>query len=206
MENSDPDLNHFLTIPWCRKHLLSSNNKITPTLSRIAKSQNEDSLMAIALNTPSTISHCISLYPIPPPRSTSGSLSKDFLEINSLSTIYQLDTLLNGGPNLLHGGIIATLLDDTIGTLLTVNHTPKGDPLSRQTVTAELKVRYMRPVWTPGTVMCSVRVVRKVGRKVWFEGEVWGDFEDDGKGKKLASVESLWVVVEVVQSKPEHKL
>lgn len=205
MESSDPDLNHFLTIPWCRTHLISPNNKITPTLSRVAKPQNEDTLIAIALNTPSTISHCISFHPKPSLASVSSPPSTD-LEITSLSTIFQLGTLLNGGPNLLHGGIIATLLDDTIGTLLTVNHSPKGDPLSRRTVTAELKVRYLMPVWTPETVMCNVRVVKKQGRKVWFEGEVWGDFEDDENGKKLASVESLWVIVEVVQSKPEHKL
>jgi len=195
--SSDPDLAHFLTIPWCRTHLLSRTNKTTPTLSRITKPQNEDSLFATALHTPSTISHCISFYPT--------RLSRDLLEISELSTIFQLGTDMNGGPNMLHGGIIATLLDDTIGTLLTVNKNPKGDPLSRKTVTAELKVRYLKPVWTPGTVMCCVRIMRregKGGRKVWFEGEVWGDFDEQGKeGKVLARCESLWVVVEPVESK-----
>jgi acyl-coenzyme A thioesterase PaaI-like protein len=195
MDVEDESLNHFLKIPWCHTILSSPQNTVTPTQSRILKSNDEDSLMSTSLKTAFTISQCVSFYPTH--SASVSSSSPDLLHISSLSTIYQLGKDMNGGPNMLHGGIIATLLDDTIGTLLTVNKTPKGDPLSRKTVTAELKVGYKRPVFTPSVVMCVVRVVKRVGRKVWFEGELLGEFEEEGgRGSILARCESMWVVIE----------
>ncbi len=107
---------------------------------------------------------------------------------------------MNGGPNMLHGGIIATLMDDVIGTLLTVNKDQEGSPLTDHTVTAELNVKYLRPVRTPQTVLVVARCreVLREGTRFVMDAEV-----RDEKGKVLAKADSVWTAV---RRRPEQKL
>lgn len=96
---------------------------------------------------------------------------------------------------MLHGGIIATLMDDVIGTLLTVNkHHKTGEPLSGNTVTAYLNVKYLRPVKTPQTVLVVARSKETPdgrSRKYGMEAEI-----RDGEGMVLAKADSLWIRLE----------
>ena len=90
---------------------------------------------------------------------------------------------------MLHGGMISTLFDEEMGTLLTINKDQNGSPLSGDTVTAELKVKYLRPVMTPSTVVVVARCKkREGGRKFWLEG--WLEDED---GQVMARSEAFWV-------------
>ncbi|CZR58554.1 uncharacterized protein PAC_08446 [Phialocephala subalpina] len=188
------DLNHFNSIPWCAALLSDPAFTITPTFSRQYKANTEDSLFAETLQTDSTISHCLSFHP--PPIQTSVS-APWIPEVRSLMT---LGLGMNGGPATLHGGIIATLMDDAIGTLLTINkHHKTGEPLSGNTVTAYLNVKYLRPVKTPGTVLVVAwggKVEGGKGRKYGMEAEV-----RDGKGAVLAKADSLWILLQKKEAK-----
>ena len=84
---------------------------------------------------------------------------------------------------MLHGGIIATLMDDVIGTLMTVNQNPSA-------VTAYMNVRYLMPVVTPQTVLVVAKSRGSIGeaRKVFVDAEV-----RDSVGVVLAKAEALWV-------------
>jgi len=174
-------LTHFRSIPWCRTLISDPTFTLTPTYSRQPKPNHEDSLFALTLISPTTIPYCLSFYKVPP---------KDELFITHLQTLFALSTGLNGGPNLLHGGIISTLIDDVMGTLLTVNKDQGGLPLSQSTVTGEMKVRYLRPVRTPGTVVVVAECVKREGRRICLEGEV-----RDVEGVVLARGEAVWVKV-----------
>jgi len=99
-----------------------------------------------------------------------------------------LGTGMNGGALLLHGGIIATLMDDVIGTLLTVNKDANSLPLTHKTVTASMNVSYLKPVPTPGTVLVVARCREVRGRKLYMDAEV-----RDGEGVLLAKADSLWI-------------
>lgn len=184
----EPDLAHFQSIPWCSIILSDPSFKITPTFSRQPKPDFEDSLTADTLKTPSAINNCLSIYREPPQGETWIS------EVRSLMT---LGNGMNGGPFLLHGGIIAVLIDDVIGTLMTVNQDQEKMPLSSGAVTAYLNVRYENPVQTPQTVMVVARCKRREGRKFWMEAEV----RDEGE-TVLARAESLWIRVR----RPEERL
>jgi acyl-coenzyme A thioesterase PaaI-like protein len=177
----EPDLAHFNSIPWCRALLRNPSYTITPTFSRQAKDEAEDSLIAETLFSPNTIPHCLSLYRTPTPDAPFTT------EVISLLT---LSSGMNGAAHVLHGGIIATLIDDVMGTLLTVNkeEQPSGKPLTASTVTAKLAMEYKAPVKTPQTVMVVARVEKMEGRKFWLEGKML-----DGGGKLLARGEALWV-------------
>lgn len=89
---------------------------------------------------------------------------------------------------MLHGGIVATLLDDVMGTLLTVNKDIGGLPLTQTTVTATLTVKYLKGIRTPGTVAVVTRCRKREGRKFWLDAEV-----RDGEGGVLAKGEAVWI-------------
>jgi acyl-coenzyme A thioesterase PaaI-like protein len=184
----EPDLAHFESIPWCSTIINDPSFTITPTFSRHPKPDTEDSLTATTLKSPSAIAHCLSLYRRPPPSVTWIS------EVRSLMT---LGTGMNGGPFILHGGIVAVLIDDVIGTLMTVNRDTERMPLSSGAVTAYLNVRYANPVVTPTTVLVVAWSREVKGRKFWMEAEV-----RDEAGLVLAKAESLWIRVR----KPEERL
>lgn len=91
---------------------------------------------------------------------------------------------------MLHGGIVSTLMDDVMGTLLTVNKDHGGLPLTQSTVTASLNVKYLKGVRTPGTVAVVARCTKREGRKFWLDAEV-----KDGVGAVLAKGEALWIKI-----------
>jgi uncharacterized protein (TIGR00369 family) len=175
----EPDHAHFQSIPWCAQLLQDPEFVITPTFSRQPKDSTEDSLFAETFRTNSTIKACLSLYKASPQGTT---------WISEVRTLMTLGTGMNGGAHLLHGGVIATLMDDVIGILLTVNEDQDALPLSSKTVTAGLNVSYLKPVKTPGTVVVVARCREVKGRKYYTEAEV-----RDGEGAVLAKADSLWI-------------
>ena len=175
----EPDLAHFSSIPWCSALLTNPSYKITPTVARQRKSSTEDSLIAVALSSPSTIPNCISLYAPPVPPETF---------ISEVVTLLTLGDDMNGGVHRLHGGIVSTLMDDVMGTLLTVNKDLGGLPLTQSTVTANLTVKFLKGVITPGTVAVVARCRKREGRKFWLDAEV-----RDGEGVVLAKGEAVWI-------------
>jgi acyl-coenzyme A thioesterase PaaI-like protein len=178
MKHMEPDHDHFQSIPWCSQILNDPDFVITPTFSRQPKQNTEDSLIAETLQSNNTISACLSVYRRPPPGTPWIS------EVRSLMT---LGTGMNGGPHMLHGGLIATLLDDTIGTLLTINKDQDGNPLTAYTVTVCLNIRYLRPVKTPQTVLVVAKCKEIRGTKFYMDAEI-----RDGRGNVLASADSIW--------------
>ncbi|KAG9235266.1 HotDog domain-containing protein [Amylocarpus encephaloides] len=175
----EADLAHFHSIPWCSALLKDPNIVITPTFSRQPKPNTEDSLLALTLRSPTTIPRCLSFHPKPTPSSPS---------IASVCTLFTLGPDLNGGPRVLHGGMIATLMDDVMGTLLTIKKDGDAMPLSGVAVTGTLNVRYLRRIPTPGTVLVVARVQEVRGRKYDMAAEVMG-----GEGEVFARAESLWI-------------
>lgn len=170
---TDPDLPHFLSIPWCATILSNPTYKSTPTPARIPKTSTEDSLIATTLQSPDTITHYLTLFTPPPPQDP-------FIpEIISLLT---LGSGLNGGAHVLHGGIITTIIDDTMGMLLVLNG-------AGGSVTAELKMRFLKRVSTPATVVAGARCVKREDRrKFWMEGWL-----KDGEGTVLAKGDGVWI-------------
>ena len=55
-------------------------------------------------------------------------------------------------------------------------------------VTAELTVKYEKPMPIPGVVLCRSWIEKTEGRKVWIEGVL-----EDGKGLVFATGRSLFI-------------
>ena len=175
----EDDLQSFRAIPWCRKLLEAPDMVIAPFGSRSYKDDGEDALFNTTLKTVDTINCALCLYKKPSPG------AKYVEELHSLLT---LGNMLDGIPKVCHGGIVATILDEILGILFSVNRELGKSPGNGWTVTANLNVSYVRPVITPQTILVTARLAKVSGRKRYVEGEI-----RDKDGHVLAKSEALFV-------------
>ncbi|KAI2791224.1 hypothetical protein POX_c04081 [Penicillium oxalicum] len=192
MATNDPT--PFQSIPWISA-LLQDKSFLSYTIpSRTVKTSTEDNFFSKTLNTPTTISACLSQYRLsnkPPAPGFNPSRP----QAEELRIFFLLGSDLNGYPGILHGGVVAALLDEGTGLLLSFNG-QVGDPVSRQAsgaqtgpVTAYLHTTYLRPVPTPSAIMLQSKIVEvKEDRKWKIEARLV-----DGEGQVLASAEALYI-------------
>ncbi|MDZ4861464.1 MAG: PaaI family thioesterase [Candidatus Hydrogenedentes bacterium] len=104
-----------------------------------------------------------------------------FVEDGRVKTLFRPKEHHCGYNNVVHGGIVAALLDETMAWAA-------NRALARMTVTAELTVRYLRPV--PGdreTIVCA-EILRSNRRIAYGRAEIV-----DRHGQKYASAEGSFL-------------
>lgn len=97
--------------------------------------------------------------------------------------VVQLGHNLNGHEGVVHGGILALLLDDAMGFAYEALGVEKA-------VTASLKVDYRAPVSAGSTLVLKVHLSSREGRKLYFEAQITSP---DGE-VLYAEASSLYVV------------
>jgi acyl-coenzyme A thioesterase PaaI-like protein len=124
--------------------------------------------------------HCLGCGPQNP-----GSLGLRFHVIDDhVHSDLHLDQRHEGAPGFVHGGAVATALDDTIGTLLMV--------LRRPAVTARLEVDYRKPVLIDADYTVESWIERIDGRKLHLAGII----RDTG-GETVAEAQALFLEVDM---------
>jgi uncharacterized protein (TIGR00369 family) len=95
-----------------------------------------------------------------------------------------------GPPGYVHGGIIATLMDEAMSKAVRAR--------GLIAMTRRLEVDYLRPVPSGSKIRVEGRVVRDEGRKHWTEARVL-----DGSGVALAESKGLFIEIrrEMLQKK-----
>jgi uncharacterized protein (TIGR00369 family) len=88
----------------------------------------------------------------------------------------------DGHPGYLHGGIIATLLDETMSKAVRA--------LGVSAMTRQLEAEYLRPVPSDAPIRLEGRIVHSEGRKHWAEAKILND-----RGKELALGKGLFIEV-----------
>jgi uncharacterized protein (TIGR00369 family) len=86
---------------------------------------------------------------------------------------FRVPTRYQGSRKVLHGGIVALLLDEAMGKLNRVE--------AIVAPTAELNIEYLRPVPVGQKIFVSAQRTRQKGRNYWREGRI-----EDKSGKLLA--------------------
>lgn len=191
----------FLRVPWIARKLNRPGTIVRVSGSRKPKADTEDSLWAEILKTPRTIRSTVSFYQNP---------QNDNDSVSEVTTVLSVGNGMNGHPEILHGGITATMLDESMGIHQSVNFERAhlrdvkvgkafGElpPHEVSAFTRELKVQYLAPVRTPGSIMVTTRRVKKEGRKEWFYAELkqctgHGE-DDDGEIIVCATAEALFI-------------
>lgn len=93
-----------------------------------------------------------------------------------------------GAPNVAHGGIQASLLDEACGFAC---RTLFPDNVELRIVTAEFSLCYRRPVPTGEKLVVRGEVMRSEGRNIFIEGTIF-----DGEGNALTTCDARWVRLE----------
>jgi uncharacterized protein (TIGR00369 family) len=102
--------------------------------------------------------------------------------ISASATIRLTDTH-QGAPGYVHGGIIATLLDEAMSKL--------NRPLELVAMTRHMEVDYLRPIPVGAELTIISRHVRREGKKAFHAAEILA-----ADGKVLARGKALFVVID----------
>jgi uncharacterized protein (TIGR00369 family) len=97
--------------------------------------------------------------------------------------LFRVGAEYQGGPGFVHGGIIATLLDEVMGKV--------GRFHNARTVTAELNVEYLRPVPVDEDLLLEGWEVDRKGRNLYHVGEI-----RDASGVLLARGKGRFVEID----------
>lgn len=173
-----PQIEHFRSIPWCRKHLDRPNQVISPTSSRRSKRSTEY-LFGRTFNTPETLPHLLIFYDHPRP-------GEAVSEVRALIT---LGENVAGHKGVCHGGVVMALLDEVAGELGVVNQRVKAIP-HRMLMTAYLNTKFIRPLTVPSTVFARAWRTKTEGRKYFVEVVI-----EDENGVSLASADAMFMAV-----------
>lgn len=82
-------------------------------------------------------------------------------------TFLRLGDALSGHKGIVHGGLLATLLDELTCRVGFLNFE------SKRGVTANLNVNYKQPTKVDSWVCIKCTVFKKIGRKCWVKGDVY---------------------------------
>jgi uncharacterized protein (TIGR00369 family) len=95
---------------------------------------------------------------------------------------FKLGAEYQGGPGFIHGGIIATVLDEVMGKVNRFRGV--------RAVTAELNVEYLKPVLVDAGLVVEGYEVEKSGRNLHLAGEI-----RDQSGQVLARARGRFVII-----------
>ena len=172
---------HFRSMPLAHATLDDPAFEIHPMSRAITHNGRGHTLMARTWNSPDTITHLLSFFR---PSSSLDDPTGSPQRRAEVRRFYSFGDGLNAHPDLLHGGVIGCVLDSTMGNVVGF-----AMPKARSMLTAQLNIRYERPVRTPGVVMARawIKSVEQEGTKVWVEGVV------EGEGITHARAEGMWI-------------
>jgi hypothetical protein len=168
-------VSHFDAIPWCRETLDDPAFRIVSMSRTVTQPGYGHSLMGDTLYTNDTIPYLLSFWRRPDPsRGLPGEVRR----------FYTFGRGLNAHADLLHGGIIANILDSTMSNACGQERGSKSGMF-----TVALNITYKKPVPTPGSIIAYAHVTRTDGgRKLWVHGSV-----EDGMGGVHATAEGMWL-------------
>ncbi len=96
---------------------------------------------------------------------------------------FQLGPEYQGGPGVIHGGIVATLLDEIMSKVSSFSATTA--------VTAELRVEYLKPVLVGQEIVIEGFLAGREGRQLYHEAEI-----RDTQGTLLARGKARFVIID----------
>jgi uncharacterized protein (TIGR00369 family) len=101
----------------------------------------------------------------------------------SATAVARLNRRFEGPPGHVHGGILATLLDEAMGKV--------NKLFNRTAVTRHLTIEYLRPAPLNTPLTVTGRMVSHTGRKMFMEGEI-----RDAAGELLVLGRALFIQVD----------
>ena len=104
-------------------------------------------------------------------------------DAHTATSVVLLDERYQGAPGYVHGGIIATLLDEAMSKL--------NRPLGVLAMTRQMDVSYLRPAPIGVAMLLRSRFMKREGRKLFHEAELLSV-----EGEILSRCTGLWIVID----------
>ncbi|KAK6465594.1 HotDog domain-containing protein [Scheffersomyces coipomensis] len=125
----------------------------------------------------------------------------DSITNNFSITFFHLGSKLSGHEGIIHGGLLATLLDELTCRLAFQNFE------SKKGVTANLNINYKKPTYVDQFVIIKCSLIKKIGRKCWIKGQVY-KFPEHDSDVDNESADNLLTECEVLVIEPKwvHEL
>lgn len=186
----------FRRVSWCAALLDSPGTATFTPTCRLQEDENgqcitQDEFFRKTLRNISAVPNCIGFYSIPSLESFSTAAdqtSKTFM-IHSSTLLFELASGVNGFNGSAHGGLIAALMDEAMGSLIMLNHQLcndlafRGDSIPRNILnmegiamfTAKMDVQFLKPLTTPCVVAVTAVLNNIEGRKVALDVSIFGE-------------------------------
>lgn len=120
-------------------------------------------------------------------------------DYNELYAFYHLGSKLNGHPGIVHGGFMATILDEALYRCLYPLIIQRGK--KNFGVTAYLNLDYRSPTWSDLYVVVKSRITHVDGRKFFIDGKVETLAFDNEEPTVLVEAKQLIVIPKWLEDK-----
>ncbi len=100
-----------------------------------------------------------------------------------ITAVFDVTEQFEGGPGVIHGGVLSAAFDEAMGSTSIHLHTP--------VVTAHLEVDFAQPILLGSRLEVRARIVGVVGRKLYTTAEA---FVDDS-GRPVATSRALFLAI-----------
>lgn len=117
-----------------------------------------------------------------PANSTGLHLEFFLADDGSVVSLPVIAAAFDGHPGYLHGGVIATLLDEAMSKAVRAS--------GRTAMTRQMEVDYLRPVPSGAELRIEGRILRSADRKHWTEAKIVS-----AKGTALARAKGLFIEI-----------
>ena len=203
---------YFAAIPWVAS-LLRAPGTVTffPASrmgpERLSKNRfpSHDELFKHTLDTDSAVPHCLGFYQDPIPALHSADEHPDLpFVLRSSSLLFDLRPGINGYNGTAHGGFIAAMIDEAMGSLIFQNDLVNAEAKAKGALppdaqdfrglgyfTARLEVAYRRPIPTPSIVFATASLKGVEGKKAHFQIVVKGE-----NGEEYAVGSGTWIKIQ----------
>lgn len=166
----------------------------------------KDQLFRHVLNKAEAVPACVGFY------TRTSTLNSDLggsrqkasrLLLDSASMIFDLQTGVNGFQGWTHGGLLAALIDEAMGSYFYINYRLQAEEKLQQTlpedvmdltavntVTARMDMKLKKPLPTPAIVLVKVTLMEISGRKIFVETTIEGE-----TGLQYAACDATWIAL-----------
>lgn len=202
MVTTDPA--YFEAIPWCAALLADSEYTIVPSRFGRPNKDKRGELFTRTLATDNTITACI----YQSRRSSSHTI------VSEARAFLTTASGVNGFPGIAHGGFVASIIDEIMSFLInsnkqmteaavdppTVSSVPMTAAPGSSVVTAELTIKYKKPVPTGEVLLLRAWIESIEGRKIIVKATV-----EDSEKQILAEGLGLFIALKPGVKRPPIK-
>ncbi|KAI5463700.1 HotDog domain-containing protein [Mariannaea sp. PMI_226] len=182
----EDEISFFNSVPWTAALLNEADAIPFLPACRTPASDVHDQFFGRTLHNDRGIQHMISIFRI----SSAAAALDPGQVITEVDTLVYVGSGITGFANVVHGGIVASLLDEAMGCIFDLNIALEKESPTFQTsnVTGALNVTYLKKVPTNSLLLLTAKVEAFNGRKTTIQCQL-----RDETREVLAKCESTWV-------------